>query len=208
MSDYFTGRPWSQKYAKKALPILVNLAESHNTTTYVELASLLGDKKHSYALPNALVKLGTALCSLSDAEPKRFGKIPPIELLVCTQRTGRPGTLALDFLDIKNSEKNKMSKSLLDRLISIARQDVFDYPRWPQVLKVLGLKPVTLNLPAPESILPKIRELERHSIGEGQGGLTISGSQAHVRTITEGRELVNVEMCGRAKPCTFVIAIR
>jgi hypothetical protein len=168
MAYYFTGRPWSQKYAKKALPILVNLAESHKTTTYTELASLLGDKKHSYALPNALLKLDTALCSLSDAEPKRFGKIPPIGLLVRTQRTGRPGVLALDFFDIKKSEKNKMSKSLLDRLISSARQDVFEYQRWQHVLKALGLKPVTLKLPAPESILPKIRELERHSTGEGK----------------------------------------
>ena len=29
MSDYFTGSDWSQTYAKKALPILVSLAESH-----------------------------------------------------------------------------------------------------------------------------------------------------------------------------------
>jgi hypothetical protein len=168
MSDYFAGSDWSQTYAKKALPILVNLAESQRATTYTELASLLGDKKHSYALPNALLKLGTALWSLSDAEPKRFGKIPPIELLVRRQRTGRPGTLALNFLDIKKSEKNKMSKSLLDRLISIARQDIFEYPRWQHVLKALGLKPVTLKLPAPESILQEIRELERHSTGEGE----------------------------------------
>jgi hypothetical protein len=168
MSDYFAGSGWSQTYAKKALPVLVNLAESQRATTYTELASLLGDRKHSHALPYPLLKLGTALHSLSDAEPKRFGKIPPIELLVRTQRTGRPGILALDFLDIKKSEKNKMPNSLLDRLISIARQDVFEYPRWQHVLKALGLKPVTLKLPAPESILQKIRELERHSTGEGE----------------------------------------
>jgi hypothetical protein len=32
MSDYFTGSDWSQTYAKKALPVLVNLAESHRVS--------------------------------------------------------------------------------------------------------------------------------------------------------------------------------
>ncbi len=34
MSDYFGGSDWSQTYAKKALPVLVNLAESRRATTY------------------------------------------------------------------------------------------------------------------------------------------------------------------------------
>lgn len=33
MSEYFTGSDWSQTYAKKALPVLVNLAENHRETT-------------------------------------------------------------------------------------------------------------------------------------------------------------------------------
>src|SRR5438132_12714344 len=41
MSDYFAGSGWSQTYAKKAVPVLVNLAESHRATTYTELAKIL-----------------------------------------------------------------------------------------------------------------------------------------------------------------------
>ena len=168
MSDYFAGSDWSQVYAKKALPILVSLAESRRATTYSELAKLLlGDRRYGHPLMSALGRLGRALESLNEAEPKKYGKIPPIELLVCNQRTGRPGNLGLNFLGYKKSETDKMSKALLDTIVSRAHQNIFEYPRWQHVLKAFGLEPVTLKLPAPESILPKIRELERHTTGEG-----------------------------------------
>jgi hypothetical protein len=169
MSDYFAGSDWSQTYAKKALPVLVSLAESHRATTYTELAKiLLGDKRYGHPLMSALGRLGRALESLNEAEPKKYGKIPPIELLVCNQRTGRPGNLGLNFLGYKKSEIDKMSEALLDTIISRAHQNIFEYPRWQHVLKAFGLKPVTLKLPAPESILPKIWELEQHATGEGE----------------------------------------
>lgn len=60
-----------------------------------------------------------------------------------------------------------MSKALLDTIVFRAHKSIFEYPSWPHVLKALGLKPVTLQLAAPETILPKIAELERHS-GEGE----------------------------------------
>lgn len=169
MSDYFAGSDWSQTYAKKALPVLVNLAESHRATTYTELAKiLLGDKRYGHPLMSALGRLGRALESLNEAEPKKYGKIPPIELLVCNQRTGRPGNLGLNFLGYKKSETDKMSDALLDTIVSRAHQNIFEYPRWQHVLKAFGLKPVTLKLPAPESILPKIWDLEQHATGEGE----------------------------------------
>ena len=49
MSDCFAGSDWSQTNAKKALPVLVSLAESHRATTYTELAKLLlGDKRYGH----------------------------------------------------------------------------------------------------------------------------------------------------------------
>jgi hypothetical protein len=169
MSDYFTGPDWSEKYAKKALPVLINLAESHTATTYTQLAKvLLGDRKYGHTLMNALHRLGDALESLNDAEPKKFGKIPPIQLLVCNQRTGRPGNLALSFLGIRKSLADRMSEQELNSAVRVAHEVIFSYPRWRHVLKALGLKPVTLKLPDPESILPKIRHLERRSTGEGE----------------------------------------
>lgn len=79
MHDYFAGSAWSKIYAKKALPILVNLAEDNRSTTYTELASMmLNDKKYAHPLMNALGRLGYALEDLEAAEPKKFGKIPPV----------------------------------------------------------------------------------------------------------------------------------
>ncbi len=169
MRDYFEGSDWAKTYAEKALPALVNLAESGRATTYAELAKmLLGDKKYAQPLMNPLGRLGHALESLSAAEPKKFGGIPPIQLLVCNKGTGRPGNLALNFLGIKKSEADKMSKALLDTIVLRAHQSIFEYPRWQHVLRALALKPVTLKLPPPETILPKIGELERRSTGEGE----------------------------------------
>jgi hypothetical protein len=169
MSDYFKGSDWSNTYAEKALPVLVNLAESGRATTYTELAKmLLGDKKYAHPLMSALGRLGHALESLNAAARKKFGKIPPIQLMVCNESTGRPGNLALNFLGFKKSETDKMSKAFLDTIVQRAHQTIFEYPLWQHILKALGLKPVTLKLPAPETILPKIGELEGHAGGEGE----------------------------------------
>src|SRR5262249_19522528 len=82
--------------------------------------------------------------------------------------TGRRGNLALNFLGFKKSETDKVSKVLLDTIVLRAHRSVFEYPRWQHVLKALGLKPATLKLPAHDTILPKIGELERHTTGEGE----------------------------------------
>lgn len=169
MHDYFAGSAWSKTYGKKALPILVNLAENHKSTSYTELAiMMLKDRKYAHPLMSALGRLGHALESLNAAEPKKFGKIPPIQLLVCNESTGRPGNLALNFLGLKKSETDKMSKALLDTVVLRAHQSVFAYQHWQYVLKALGLKPATLELPSPETLLPKIGELEGHPKGEGE----------------------------------------
>jgi hypothetical protein len=168
MSDYFSGSEWARENAQRALPVLVNLAESGKATTYTELArTLLGDEKYGHPLMSALGRLGHALETLNETEPKKFGKIPPIQLLVCNKKTGRPGNLGLNFLGFKKSETDKMSSALLNTIVSDAHRRIFAYPNWRYVLKALGLKPLTLKLPAPESVLPKIRQLERHSAGEG-----------------------------------------
>ncbi len=168
MNDYFAGSEWSQKYGKRAVPVLVNLAESRRSTTYTELARiLLGNEKYAHPLMSALGRLGWALESLSEAEPKKFRKIPPIQLLVCNQKTGRPGNLALNFLGFKKSETDKMSKQQLDSLVLAAHQEIFGYQRWHDVLKALGLKPLTLKLPATKNVLAEIQEIERRSSAEG-----------------------------------------
>lgn len=169
MSNFFSGSKWAQTYAKKSLPVLVSFADAHATTTYTELASiLLADKNYAHPLMSALGRLGYALRSLNEAAPAELGKIPPIQLLVCNQKTGRPGNLALGFLGFKRSETDKMSKLQLDTVVSAAHQKIFEYPHWNLVLRALNLKPLTLKLPAARNILPKISQLEKHSAGEGK----------------------------------------
>jgi len=169
MDSYFTGSEWAQRYAKEALPVLISFSESRRPTTYTELAKiLLGSEKYRHPLMSALGRLGEALEALNEALPKKIGKIPPIQLLVCNRRTGRPGNLALNFLGFNKSQTDKMSKLQLDAIVSAAHQKIFEYDRWHHVLKAFGLKPITLQLPAPDKVLPKIKQLEQHSTGEGE----------------------------------------
>jgi hypothetical protein len=169
MNNHFTGSKWARETAKKALPVLVNFAENRRATTYTELAKLLfNDKKYAFPLMAALGRLGKSLESLSQAEPGTFGKVPPIQLIVCNQKTRRPGNLSLSFLGARKSVADAMSKSELNLLVRGAHQTVFDYPRWQEVLRTLGLQSPALNLPPPGSILPKIREIEQHGTGEGE----------------------------------------
>jgi hypothetical protein len=39
MHDYFAGSTWSQTYGKKALPILVNLAENSKSTVSIRAST-------------------------------------------------------------------------------------------------------------------------------------------------------------------------
>ena len=169
MNNYFTGSKWARETAKKALPVLVTFAENRRATTYTELAKLLfNDRKYAFPLMAALGRLGTSLELLSQADPRKFGKVPPIQLIVCNQKTGRPGNLSLGFLGVRKSVADAMSKSELNLLVRGAHQTVFDYPSWQEVLRTLGLRTRTLNLPPSGSILSKIREIERHRTGEGE----------------------------------------
>ena len=169
MDSYFTGSDWARENAKKALPILVNFAENRRPTTYTELAKILfGDEKFAFPLMSVLGRLGKSLELLSQKERKKLGKIPPIQLIVCNRKTGRPGNLSLSFLEVRKSVADTMSKSTLDLLVRGAHQKVFDYTRWQEVLSMLNLQPSTLNLPTSAEVLPEIGEIEQHHRGEGE----------------------------------------
>lgn len=164
---YFRGPSWSVEYAKKSLPVLVSLADRKQKITYKGLASMLADKSYALTIPNALGILGQALAALAKAEGKKFGKIPPIQLLVCNERTGRPGDAGLDFVGIKRSQASRMPKKALDAIVRDTHRKIFDFEHWPKVLKLLGLKPTTLPLPPTEELLTKFKKTEQHPTGEG-----------------------------------------
>jgi len=168
MSDYFTGPKWSVTYARKAMPVLVSLAERHRTTTYKDLAGRLLNERYAQPLKDALGTLGRALVALSKKGSGRIGTIPPIQLLVCSRGTGRPGNAGLGFLGFTPAQTSGMSKQQLDSLVLAAHQRIFSFGRWQEVLNALGLKPLALKLPAADSLLPMIEEIERRSAGEGE----------------------------------------
>jgi hypothetical protein len=168
MTSYLAGSAWSTTTAKKTLPILVNFAGSSRKTTYTELSLLVfRDKKYAHPLMAALGRLGKALESLSSSEHRKFGDIPPIQLLVCNKQTGRPGNLALGFVGFTKAVTSKMSKQQLNTIVLAAHQKVFEYSKWPEVLNAFGLTPVTLKIPAPGDVLPAIDTIERNHKGEG-----------------------------------------
>src|SRR5262249_6346437 len=169
MNNYFPESTWSETNAKKALPILVNFAQSGRKTTYTDLAWVLfRDRRYAQPIKDALGRLGKALQLLSKSESKKFGTIPPIQLLVCNKKTGRPGDTALDFLHFSKAEVARLASGQKETLFSAAHQKIFEYQQWPEVLTAFGLRPVTLKLPAPKSILPSIKELDRRPTGEGE----------------------------------------
>jgi hypothetical protein len=170
---------------------MVHLPGWIQSTTYTELAKMmLKDKKYAHPLMSALGRLGYALESLNAAEPSKFGIIPSIQLLVCNESTGRPGNLALNVLGLKKSETDKMSKALLDTVVLRAHQSVFAYQHWQYVLKALGLKPATLKLPAPETLLSKIGELEGHHKGEGKEHETLK------LYVAQNPQVIGIEWAG------------
>lgn len=169
MNNYFPGSAWSATNAKKALPILVNFAQSDRKTTYTDLAWLMfRDRNYAQPVKDALGRLGKALQLLDKAESKRLGTIPPIQLLVCSKKTGRPGDTALDFLHFSKSDIARMKSRQKDTIIWAAHKKIFEYEMWPHVLQAFGLRPVTLKLPASKDILPKISDIERRPTGEGE----------------------------------------
>jgi len=169
VSNYFHGSTWAATNAEEALPILVSFAESNRKTTYTDLSRLMfRDEKYAHPLMSALGRLGKALESLSKSETKKLGTIPPVQLLVCNQKTGRPGNLALGFVGFTKAETDRMNKQQLDTIVCAAHQRIFEYRKWPHVLKALGLRPVTLNLPNPRNILPMINNIARRTTGEGE----------------------------------------
>lgn len=177
LASFKNGRKWSQVYARKSLPVLVRWAEIEKARaegtiveyTYSQLAATLGQPSHAHPIHEALGVLGYALKELEQSKTgKSLGKIPPIQLLVWSKGKGSPGEDAFGFLGFTREQRESLPQEARRALARDARNEIIGYPHWRDVLAVLGLQPLTVGLPDPESV---IRAPGFGGFGAGEGDL-------------------------------------
>jgi hypothetical protein len=126
--------------ARKALPYLVRQAKARVPIVYGDLAKEVG-------LPNArnlnfpLGCIGKALILLGERTGE---KIPPIQSIVIKKGKELPSEGFDWFINL--SDRDKMSRERLDRLIEKINESVYDWPKWDWVLLEFGLPPLTIDL--------------------------------------------------------------
>jgi hypothetical protein len=113
MPDPIPGPKLYQQRAMMAFPLLVQLAEAHQTISYSDLAENL--EMHPRNLNYPLGCIGATLEKLAQL---RNEGIPPIQYLVTNQKTGRPGCL----------QEHEFAAHI---------QNIFNYRRWREVLVAL-----------------------------------------------------------------------
>jgi len=144
-----------QQRARIALPILVRQAIAQQKLTYTDLAEELGIS-NPRILNYILGSVGTTLLELGH---KWSETVPPIQYLVINKTTGLPGE-GVDNSLAGHGTAQTMNRKQKEALVNAALGKVFSYPKWPQVLRTLGLKPVQ----------PIVRKLIEKARGRWGGG--------------------------------------
>lgn len=128
------GEKLYQQRAREALPILVRQAFSRKTMYYQQLADELG-MPNPRNLNFVLGSVGQSLMTLGEAWNE---EIPPIQCLVINQSEELPGDGFGWFMT--EADWKNLSKRQKDETIKVVMQRIFAYPKWPKVLKELGLE--------------------------------------------------------------------
>lgn len=128
-----------QKRARSAFPILVRQANAGQALTYSDLA-------YELKMPNqrnlnfVLGAIGNAIMKLRS---RQTTYIPPIQSLVINKNTRLPGEgLSSFFRD--GGRYRKAGTRLRRKLMKITHHEVFSFDGWEDVLRELGLKPVSV----------------------------------------------------------------
>ena len=119
-----------QTRARTILPILVRQAGAKKKIYYGDLAKELG--LHHRVLRSPLGCIGDTLLELGE---KWQEEIPPIQGLVVNKQTELPGD-SVNFL-----RHQKMESWQKKVIVKIKLEEVYNYPKWLDVLKELGLSP-------------------------------------------------------------------
>lgn len=133
-----------QTRARAILPTLVRQAKAEKKITYGDLGEELD--LHHRVLRRPLGCIGDTLLELGDQWQE---KIPPIQGLVVNKQTRLPGD-NVNFLRhqrMESWEKRAIVKTKLE--------EVFNYPKWLDVLEELGLSP-------PKPLNPQFKQPTAH----------------------------------------------
>ena len=137
----------NQRLAKAALPILVNIAQAGETIFYSELAEELTllnlhDKPiHHRLIGKVAGCIADALIALS-TDPE--DPIPPLSTIVVSKGDESPGNGVNYFLE-QYFGKNATNEDRREQFVEMARNLVFEYDRWDEVLEAIGVEPVVLD---------------------------------------------------------------
>ena len=161
LEKFLQSDKWAHEYGRRSLPVLVARVERYRGQpdtdipefTYGDLAGIVAGRSYAHPIQHALGSIGFGLKELAEAPGWKFGRIPPIQLLVWSQGQYSPGEIAFGFLGFSARTIREMTKQDRQSAARVARSDILAYPYWREVLAHLALKPVTLDLPDAKNIL-------------------------------------------------------
>jgi hypothetical protein len=168
VKSYLSGEEKYHLQARLALPILVRQASNglNATIFYSSLAKEL-NMPNPRNLNNVLGFIGGALEKLSKDWKQ---KIPPIQCLVVSKRTGIPGEGIGGFLS-KKEEFGKLPRREQKRLVERELIIVRNYKKWEDVLRAFGLSPALIDLSKEMSQAESLGSTQESRVSKyGSGG--------------------------------------
>lgn len=133
-TETIDGNKTYQVRGRQALPLLVRQALARRPITYTDLGKELGNL-HPRVLNWPLGAIGKTLRDLGQA----WGaEIPPVQCVVVGMRSGLPGEGIDWFLNLPTNFR-RMSLAQRREVISGRLANVYDYPRWREVLAALNI---------------------------------------------------------------------
>lgn len=159
MSRFGDGSKLYQKRAKQALPLLVAQAKARNTITYGQLA-LEMDMPNPRNLNHVL---GTVADELIVLSKKWKQTIPPINCLVINKQKKTPQR-GIGF-HMSLDKFKKLSRARQEEALHDLDRDIWDYPRWDDVLRHLHLPPA---VPTESRELQAIAARAKYGKGGGE----------------------------------------
>jgi len=159
-ASHIYGEKAYHEKAREALPILVRHAIAGRPIQYGDLAKQLG-MPNPRNLNFPLGSIGSSLEALG----KELGvKIPPIQCLVVNKNDGLPGEGIGWFLrDLIKKNYDKMSKSEKLNIVKLLHNKIYQFKKWPLILKRLGLEQSASDYSG------FFEELGNANIGGGEG---------------------------------------
>lgn len=131
----------TQKWARWALPILVNLAETGGIITYGDLAKEMG--LNASRLGRALGHIGTKLQNLS----KEWGEeIPQIQPLAVAKDTKLPKDGIMEFVPDATFDYDTLSRRDQELFVKGLWLDIYAFTQWERVLNDCGLQKIEPKL--------------------------------------------------------------